>query len=169
MKLIIVRHAAAIERTAEVPEEQRYLTPKGRDFMRTTARTMLKKGLEPGLILTSPLIRAVQSAEILAETLSYNGPVIVTDQLSPGFDLGALQRLLVEFPQADELVIVGHEPDLSTVISTLLSLKGGFDFKKGSAFKLTLDAKFAKPATFRWLAVGKKLKMSQDEAVARSL
>jgi phosphohistidine phosphatase len=166
MKLFIVRHAAAIERTAEVPEEQRYLTPKGRDFMRTTARTMLKKGMEPGLILTSPLIRAVQSADILAEALSYNGPVVVTDQLSPGFDVGALQRLLAEFPQADELVIVGHEPDLSIVVSSLLSLKGGFDFKKGSAFKLTLDAKFAKPATFKWLAVGKKLKTSQDDAVA---
>jgi len=166
MKLFIVRHAAAIERTAEVPEEQRYLTPKGRDFMRTTARTMLKKGLEPGLILTSPLIRAVQSADILAETLSYNVPVVVTDQLSPGFDLGALQRLLAEFPQADQLVIVGHEPDLSTVVSALLALKGGFDFKKGSAFKLILDAKFTKPATFKWLVVGKKLKTSQDEAVA---
>jgi phosphohistidine phosphatase len=63
----------------------------------------------------------------------------VTDQLSPGFDVGALQRLLAEFQQLDELVIVGHEPDLSIVVSSLLSLKGGFDFKKGSAFKLTLD------------------------------
>ena len=167
MKLFIVRHAAAIERTAEVPEEQRYLTPKGRDFMRTTARTMLKKGMEPRLILTSPLIRAVQSADILAEVLSYNVPVIVTDQLSPGFDLGRLQRLLAEFHQADELAIVGHEPDLSTVVSSLLSLKGEFDFKKGSAFKLTLDAKFAKPATVKWLAAGKKLNTSQDEAFAR--
>lgn len=167
MKLFIVRHAAAIERTAEVPEEQRYLTTKGRDFMRKTARTMLKKGMEPGLILTSPLIRAVQSADILAEAFSYVVPVIVTDELSPGFDLPALQRLFTEFPQVDELVIVGHEPDLSRVVSSLLSIKGGFDFKKGSGFKLTLDAKLVKPADFNWLAVGKKLKTSQDEAVAQ--
>jgi len=167
MKLYVVRHAAAIERTAKVPEEQRYLTPKGRDFMRKTARTMLTKGMEPSLILTSPLVRAVQSADILAEALSYIVPVIVTDELSPGFDVGTLQRLLAEFPQADELMIVGHEPDLSAVVSSLLSLKGGFDFKKGSAFKLTLDAKLTKPATFKWLAVGKKLKMSQDEAFAQ--
>jgi phosphohistidine phosphatase len=167
MKLFIVRHAAAIEGTAEVPEEQRYLTPKGRAFIRKTARTMLKKGMEPCLILTSPLVRAIQTADILAEALSYIVPVIVTDELSPGFDVGALQRLLKEFQQVDELVIVGHEPDLSGVVSSLLYLKGGFDFEKGSAFKLTVDAKFAKPATFKWLAAGKKLKTSQDEAVAQ--
>src|SRR6266480_2531501 len=109
MKLIIVRHAAAIERTADVPEEQRYLTPEGRAFFRKTARTMLKRGVEPSLILTSPLVRAVQTADILAEALSYIGSVVVTDELSPGFDPEALRRLLKTYQQVDELVIVGHE------------------------------------------------------------
>lgn len=167
MKLFIVRHAAAIERTSEVPEGLRYLTPQGRAFIRKTARTMLKKGMEPCLILTSPLVRAVQTADILAEALTYIVPVIVTDELSPGFDVGALRRLLKEFQRMDELVIVGHEPDLSEVVSSLLLLKKGFNFKKGSAFKLTVDTKLDKPATFKWLAVGKKLKTSQDEAVAQ--
>jgi|GEM_PF-3964327 len=51
MKLYIVRHAAAIERNAEVPEEQRYLTPEGRDLIRKTARTLLQKKVNPDLIL----------------------------------------------------------------------------------------------------------------------
>ena len=92
---------------------------------------MLKKGVEPSLILTSPLVRAVQTADILAEALSYIGPVVVTDELSPGFDPTALRRVLDTFPQVDELVIVGHEPDLSGVVSSLISLEGGFDFKRG--------------------------------------
>ena len=166
MKLIIVRHAAAIERTADVPEEQRYLTPEGRAYFRKTARTMLKRGVEPSLILTSPLVRAVQTADILAEALSYIGSVVVTDELSPGFDPEALRRLLKTYQQVDELVIVGHEPDLSGVVSSLLSLQGEFNFKKGSAFRLTIDTAFTKPAAFKWLAVGKKLITSQDEAVA---
>jgi phosphohistidine phosphatase len=165
MKLFIIRHAAAIERTAEVSEEQRYLTPEGRDFMRKTARTMFKKGIEPCLILTSPLVRAVQTADILAETISSVVPVVVTDELSPGFDVEALQRLVNKFQEVNELVIVGHEPDMSGVVSSLLSLQRGFNFKKGTAFKLTIDAKFAKPATFKWLAAGKKLITSQEEAV----
>ena len=167
MKLIIVRHAAAIERSTDIPDEQRYLTSEGRAFMRTTARTMLKKGVEPGLILTSPLVRSVQTADILAEALSYIGPVIATDVLSPGFDAAALKNLLEKYQPVDELVLVGHEPDLGDVISSLLSLQGGFDFKKGSAFMLKRDAKDVKPATFKWLAAGKKLKKSQEEAFAR--
>jgi phosphohistidine phosphatase len=86
--------------------------------------------------------------------------------LSPGFDMGALQRLVNKFHEVNELVIVGHEPDMSGVVSSLLSLQGGFNFKKGTAFKLIIDAKFAKPAIFKWLAAGKKLITSPDEAVA---
>ena len=63
-------------------------------------------------------------------------------------------------------MLVGHEPDLSEVVSSLLSLTGGFDFKKGSAIKLKIDIKSVKPAAFKWLAAGKKLKKSQDEAFA---
>lgn len=166
MKLIIIRHAAAIERSFEIPDQQRYLTPKGRAFMRNTARTMIKKGFEPGIILTSPLVRAVQTAEIMAEALTYVVPVIVTDELSTGFDAGALRRLLKEFQQTDELAIVGHEPDLSAVVSTLLFLKEGFSFKKGTAIKLTVMTNLATPATFKWLVAGKKLITSQNEAIA---
>src|SRR6266542_6231738 len=157
MKLIIVRHAAAIERTPEVPEEQRYLTPRGRAYCRKSARTMLKKGLDPGLILSSPLVRAVQTADILAETLSYIGPVLVTDELSPGFDLEALKSIIAKFEHVNELVIVGHEPDFSSVISALLSLQKDFDFKKGAAVKLKIGATGNKPASFKWMAAGKNL------------
>ncbi len=167
MKLIVVRHAAAVERSAEIPEDQRYLTPEGRAYFRKTARTMVKKGVEPDLILSSPLVRAVQTADILAEALEYAGPVAVTDELSPGFGPEALRTLVRNFHQANELVIVGHEPDLSGVVSSLLALPNGFNFRKGSAFKLTIDTTFAEPATFKWLAVGKKLITSRDEAFAQ--
>lgn len=167
MKLYIVRHAAAIERSAEIPEERRYVTPEGRDLMRKTARTMLKKGVEPCLFLSSPLVRAIQTADILAEAISSDAPVVVTDELAPGCDVDSLRRLVDTFHQAKELVIVGHEPDMSGIVSSLLSLQGGFNFKKGSAFKVTIDPKFAKPAVFKWLAAGKKLITSLDEAVVQ--
>ncbi|ABQ26821.1 phosphohistidine phosphatase SixA [Geotalea uraniireducens] len=165
MKLYIVRHAAAIERNAEVPEEQRYLTPEGRDLIRKTARTLLQKKVNPDLILTSPLIRAVQTADILAETLSYDGSLQVTDELAPGFGMVALRKVLDAFPTVQELVLVGHEPDLSQVISSLLSLPGGFNLKKGVGVKLVIDpAALQAPATLKWAAVGKKL-LKPDEIV----
>ena len=121
------------------------------------------------MILTSPLVRSGQTADILAEALSYIGPVIATDELSPGFDETALRTLLEKYQQVDELVLlVGAEPDLSGVVASLLPLQGGFDFKKGSAIKLKVDAKSGKPAAFKWLASGKKLKKSQEEAFARA-
>lgn len=135
--------------------------------MRNTARTMVKKGFEPGIILTSPLVRAVQTADILAEALSYILPVVVTDELSMGFDSDALRRLLNEFHQTDEVAIVGHEPDLSSVVSSLLFLKEGFSFKKGAAIKLTVGANHTTPATFKWMVAGEKLITSQNEAFAR--
>jgi phosphohistidine phosphatase len=167
MKLILVRHAAATERTDGVSDDKRYLTPEGRVFFRKTARTMLKNGIDPSLILTSPLLRAVQTAEILAEALSFSGPLVVTDELAPGFDLPALQRLFSEYRSVNELVLVGHEPDFSNLSASLLNLPAGFNFKKGAALKLKLDpADLQKSAVFKWLAAGNKLVTAPEEALA---
>jgi phosphohistidine phosphatase len=166
MKLIVVRHAAAVERSSDISEEIRYLTPEGRVFFRKTARTMLKNGVEPGLILTSPLLRAVQTADILAEALSYSGPFMVRDELRPGFDRQGLNKLLDDYRSVDEMVLVGHEPDLSNIVSFLISRPGGFNFRKGAAIKLKIDPSNLPVSTaFKWLSFGKKLVTSLDEAM----
>lgn len=158
MKLIIVRHAQAVERSAEIREEERYLTPEGRAFFRKTAETMKDKGIEPDLILTSPLVRAVQTADILAEAISYDGRLIVADELSPGFGVDGLRQLLETFRDAKEIVIVGHEPDLGDVTASLLSLPRGLSFKKGAAVKLKINEEdLGQPAVFKWFACGGKL------------
>jgi phosphohistidine phosphatase len=158
MKLIIVRHAEAVERSADIREEGRYLTPEGRLSFRKTAEIMKDKGINPDLILTSPLLRAVQTADILAETISYNGPLIATDDLAPGFDIEELRQLLKTFKDAREIVLVGHEPDLGGIVASLLSLPEGFAFKKGSAVKLKIEPEApGQPSDFKWLASGGKL------------
>ena len=165
MKLIFVRHAAAIAGSAEISDEKRFLTSEGRVFFRKTAQTMLKNGIEPSLILTSPLIRAVQTAEILADTLAFSGPLVVSDELAPGFDAPALRKLLNDYLSVDELVLVGHEPDFSNLIVTLLNLSSGFNFRKGAAIKLKFDpARPEKPAIFKWLAAGNKMIPKRKEA-----
>jgi phosphohistidine phosphatase len=167
MKLYLVRHAAAIDRSTAITEEHRFLTSEGRAFFRKTARTMVKRGIDPSLILTSPLLRAVQTAEILAEALEFLGPVLVTDELAPGFDAAALRKLLADYPSVDELVIVGHEPDLSTLAASLLASPAALGFKKGAAMKLKLAGPdFRGPAEFKWLAVGNKLVYSLEELYA---
>jgi len=160
MKLILVRHAAAI-----VSNENRYLTTEGRQFFRKTARTMLKNGVDPNMILTSPHIRAVQTADILAETLSYCGPLIMKDELKSDFDMRALQKHLNDYQGIEELVLVGHEPDMSILVVSFLSLPERFDFEKGTAVLLRINGNDLRaPATFKWLAKGSKLITSRKEA-----
>lgn len=167
MKIYLVRHTIAIEPSADVIDERRYLTPEGRVFFRKTARTMLKSGVEPSLILTSPMLRAVQTADILAEALDFAGPLIAVDELSHGFDLASLRKLLDDFHSADELVLVGHEPDLSSLLASLLSLNDALDFKKGTAVKLKINPSDPQAsAAFKWLASGRKLITSMDKALS---
>jgi phosphohistidine phosphatase len=167
MKLYLVRHAAAVDKGTAITEEHRYLTSEGRAFFRKTARTMLKRGLEPGLILTSPLVRAVQTAEILAQSLEYIGPLVVTDVLAPGFDVAGLEKLLAAYRNVDELVLVGHEPDLGGVAAALLASPAGISLKKGAAIKLKIDGNsLGARAVFKWLAVGKNLVDAQEDILA---
>jgi phosphohistidine phosphatase len=160
MNLILIRHAAAIIR-----DENRYLTTEGRVFFRKTAHTMLKNGVDPSLILTCSFLRAVQTADILAESLSYNGPLIVMNDLNSGFGIPALRKILNDFEPLQELVVVGQEPDISSLTASLLSLPGGFDFKRGAAVSMKINPfDLQEPAVFKWMAVGKKVIKSRKEA-----
>ena len=156
MKLYLVRHAEAIERSGTMPDANRYLTPKGRSAFRKIARRVRKAGIAPAVIFTSPLLRAVQTAEILAERLKHEGPVVVARELSPGFDHRGLRALLHGSGDIEEAAFVGHEPDLGDLAATLLALPGGFPLRKGAVLALEVDGGAPKgAATFLWRTDGK--------------
>jgi phosphohistidine phosphatase len=144
MKLYLVRHAEAIERSGTTPDASRYLTTKGRLAFRKVARRVRRAGIAPDVIFTSPLLRAVQTAEILAERLKHEGPVVVAKELSPGFDLPALRSLLAEAGNPREAAFVGHEPDLGTLAAILLDVPGGFPLRKGAVLALEADGSVRK-------------------------
>jgi len=157
MKLYLVRHAEAIERTTAVPDAHRYLTPKGRLYFRKTVKRLIKRGALPDCICSSPLTRAVQTAEILAEEIGFRGQLIVTDKLAPGFGSAGLKYILSKCAEAKGVALVGHEPDLGDLVSSLLSLQEPFSLKKGEVVALELPRKGAlSPAVFLWSAAGKK-------------
>lgn len=151
MKLYLVRHAEAIERSPTTPDGSRFLTTKGRLSFRKIARRARKAGASPAVIFTSPLLRAVQTAEILAERLKHTGEVVAARELSPGFDLGALRALLAGAGNPMEAAFVGHEPDLGTIASALMSVPGGFPLRKGAVVALEVDGSVPKgTAKFLW-------------------
>ncbi len=152
MKLYLVRHAEAIERSGTMPDASRYLTTKGRLAFRKIARRVHKAGISPAVIFTSPLLRAVQTAEILAERLKHEGQVVVTRELSPGFDLQALHSLLASAGNPAEAAFVGHEPDLGVVAAALMTVPEGFPLRKGAVLALEADGSVRKgTAKFLWM------------------
>jgi len=139
LKVYFIRHAQAMERSAELTDEHRNLTCRGRKRFRQVAACLKKQGIDPDVIVTSPKVRAVQTAEILAETLHFNGEVRISPDLATGPDPGVLENLLRANGVARELVIIGHEPALGKVIGTLLHLPTPCNLTKGCVVSLKIS------------------------------
>src|SRR5574337_378429 len=116
MYLYFLRHGEADWPDWKKPDDERPLTARGKKEMREIGRFLARAKAKPALILTSPLPRAKQTAEIAAEQLEMK--CREEELLAPGFGRRELRRLLEKYPE-DGLMIVGHEPDFSTAIAAL--------------------------------------------------
>jgi phosphohistidine phosphatase len=130
MILVLVRHAQAIEATPGLADPDRWLSGKGRRTARKVAAWLAKPKRRPRAIWTSPLVRSVQTAEILAGAFELTDEVSVCGELSPGRDPGDLLRVLAERKEGSPLALVGHEPSLSLVATSLLSDPSWTGFRK---------------------------------------
>jgi len=119
MRLYFLRHGAADWPDWKKSDDERPLTKAGRKELDQVGEFLARLGAKPDLILTSPLPRAAQTADIAAEHLWAR--VREEKLLAPGFGAPELERLLRKYP-GQELMLVGHEPDFS---STIASLTGG--------------------------------------------
>jgi phosphohistidine phosphatase len=138
MRIYLVRHSDAVDRVPPMPDAARYLSGRGRVSFREMARRFREAGGLPSRIFTSPLVRAVQTAEILSEALRYEGDIIPDPRLSPGFDVEKLASVLDDSHSEREIVIVGHEPDLGDILTRLLSLPHGYAMRKGDIAALDI-------------------------------
>ena len=136
MKILIVRHARAEERRLLGllrKDAARPLTPDGRKDMAKTAKGLKQLVSDLRVLATSPLVRAKQTAQILAER--YDTQVTEVTELLPGADPDKLLAWLRKQPLAATVALVGHEPDLSALAGWFLTgRKESFVlFKKGAA------------------------------------
>ena len=116
MKLFFLRHGEADWRHWNRSDDERPLTDYGKEEMRKVAALLERLAVSPDMILTSPLPRAAQTAEIVATKLKIG--LREEELLIPGFNASRLKKLIGKH-HADALMIVGHEPDFSNVIATL--------------------------------------------------
>jgi phosphohistidine phosphatase len=118
--LYIVRHGIAVEPgTPGMTDDERPLTPKGEKRMRQIARGLRKLNLKLDRIITSPLPRARATAEIIADALDARNILETSSVLQTGTSAATVQRFLRERSE-DRLMIVGHNPTLSDLVSLLV-------------------------------------------------
>ena len=156
MKIYLMRHGIANEPdgTSFEVDSQRPLTAKGRDKIKLIARTLKELDIKPNLILSSPYIRAEQTATILAKEFDRKKNLKFSDLLVPDGKPEAIIGEIVENYLVGELVIVGHEPCLSLLISTLVAGRSelAINIKKGGVCCLsTDDLSLERRATIEWL------------------
>lgn len=143
MNLYIIRHAIAVdEGTPEYEQDsERPLTDKGRKKMRQIARSLRNLGVEFDLILSSPYVRARETAEILADVFKMKKKIAFSESLIPMADPELLIPEFNEKYSVDSLALVGHEPHLSALIGILTTENTKLDItlKKGGVCYLEAD------------------------------
>jgi phosphohistidine phosphatase len=116
MELYFLRHGEADWPNWNKSDDERPLTKRGKKEMREVAKFLDRLKVRVSLIVTSPLPRAAQTAEIAADYFKVK--MRKDELLAPGFGIGELRRVLKRH-HAKSLMLVGHEPDFTTVISEL--------------------------------------------------
>jgi phosphohistidine phosphatase len=162
MIVYVMRHAEAVEGNENLQDGWRYLTEKGRSTAEKMSSSIARTGPKPRLTITSPLTRAVQTAEIVAEKACRKNVVVASQLLLPGAGTAELVTYLKGCTDAKRVLLVGHEPQLGSLVAALLGREDeAISLKKGACVALELDpAKADKPATFLWYLLPGRKSMS---------
>jgi len=163
MKIYILRHGIAVEpgTPGYDTDAERPLTPEGERKLKGIADAMRALELSFDLILSSPYLRARQTAELIAEALKERKRLELSDALTPGGSMKKLVELLNRLqPSPDSVLLVGHEPHLSGLISLLVTGKAGCTvvMKKGGLCKLSTESlQPGRCAALEWLLTPKQM------------
>jgi phosphohistidine phosphatase len=140
MRVLVVRHGIAIDDAPGLGDEERYLTSEGRQKTRKVAEALKLHGVKLERILTSPLVRAVQTAEILARELGCPD-VRVSMSLVLGSTMASIDAAIAGCSEVEGLALVGHEPTMSAVAAHLLGLRAfPRSFKKAGVCAIALPS-----------------------------
>ena len=162
MKIYLIRHSNAVDPGTPGYENDstRPLTEEGRDKMKMIVSALQSLGVKPDLIVSSPYVRARETAEIVAKVLKYKKDLAFCEELVP---MGGADEVIGEINEkyhVDELILVGHEPSMSILIGTLTAGTPdlALTLKKGGVCCLSADdLRTSRTATLEWLLTPKLL------------
>jgi len=143
MDVFLIRHAAAIDETRELRDPARHLTAEGRAQAASLGDRLRWHDCTPTHIWTSPLVRAVQTAELVAAGLQTKVPVEVLPALAPGESARTVLAALGALPADASVLLVGHEPGMSGIGALIVGAPDFAALAKAEAARLV-------DGTLRW-------------------
>jgi phosphohistidine phosphatase len=141
MNIYLIRHGDSEGISKGVKDAERKLTPDGEIKLKNA--TLFWKNIIPEFdyIISSPYLRALQTARIIASAYDHKKEIFIDKRLGCGSETADLIEILNSF-QSGEIAIIGHQPDLSNHVSRLVSNSGAFvEFKKGAIAKISFNNK----------------------------
>ena len=153
MEIYLLRHGIAEDTAPSGRDADRRLTDKGREKLRKVLKVAADAEIVPSLILTSPLVRAVQTAEIAAEVLKYKGKLVKTDALLPDAAPRDVWNDVRVRKDHASILVAGHEPLFSMTTGYLLGCSREMvDFKKGALIRVDVESLGATPlGVLKWM------------------
>jgi len=152
MRLTLIRHGDALRATAPLGDVGRALSIRGRAQATRTGEALASRDVRPTQIWSSPLVRAVQTAELVAAPLGFGGMIMPRGDLYSHSDPAELRAHIGRLPADSSVIAIGHEPFMSTAAAVLLGVYVG-GFETASAYHFEIDPQGS--ATLRWRWVGR--------------
>jgi len=159
MELYLIRHGVAEDRGSEWPDDsKRPLTPEGMTRLRKSAQGLLAIGVSFDQIVTSPLVRTRQTAEVLAAVLK-NVPIVASDALAPAGTPAEVIQEITKHVRRARVALVGHEPNLGELAAHLIGARAPLEFKKGGMCRIDFDVLPPKgTGALRWFVTPRMLR-----------
>jgi phosphohistidine phosphatase len=159
-EIYVIRHGLAEERGDAFPDDaKRPLSEDGISGMRKAARGLARLGVTIDVVLTSALVRAKQTAELVAGGLNPRPPVSTVESLAPG---GTYQEIVADLEKQSRrkrIALVGHEPGIGEFAARLIGSRHPIAFKKGAVCRIDVDSlPPSGPGDLRWLLTSKILR-----------
>jgi len=150
MRLLFIRHAIAIAASGDMRDEDRPLSPEGEERFVQTARMVASVARKPAAILTSPLVRAQQTAVIAGRAWGTMRPIVVPALLEG--DWPGICSRLANYKGDDTVALVGHEGWMSMITARLLGSRNhrAFDYRKGGVALIEVEDLLACKGTLLW-------------------
>ena len=160
LELYLIRHGIAAERGDEFPDDsKRPLTSEGIASLRKEVKALDELGIGFDHIITSPLVRAKQTAEVFAQHLQTKPSLSSSDALAPAGSPAAVVQEIVKHARKGRIALVGHEPNMGELAARLIGARTPLEFKKGGICRIDFEVLPPKGVGhLRWFVTPKMLR-----------